>query len=163
VDIPVVSAVRRNHAIEHATIAVLFERRRRTVGVLGRSDAGGFTVHGPFSADEVASAADEAVRRLRDGESHLAVTHLCGTNLAVTAILAGSAALFAAGSNRREGWSRALSAALGATLVSGRVGLAVQRYVTTNAAIGRTRVSRVREVGRTRGAHRVRVELRQGA
>lgn len=154
-DIPIVSATRRNHAIEHATIAVLFHRRGRTSPVLGRSDAGGFHIHSSFTKDEVASAADEAITRLQSGERHLAVTHLCGTNIAVTGVLAGTAALVAAGRDRRQGWPRAMSAALLATVAAARVGLWLQSHATTDASIGKTRVLGIQEIG----PHHLRVRL----
>lgn len=147
-DIPIVSATRRNHAIEHATIAVLFHRRGRTSPVLGRSNASGFHIHGGFSKGEVTSAVDEALNRLRAGERHLAVTHLCGTNLAVTGVLAGSAALAVAGRDRRQGWPRAMSAALLATVFAGRIGLWLQSHATTDASIGPTRVLRIDQLGK---------------
>jgi len=147
-DLPIISATRRNHAVEHATIAILFHRRGRTSPVLGRSNARGFHIHGGFTKDEVASAAGEALQRLRGGERHLAITHLCGTNLAVTGVLAGTAALVAAGRDRRQGWPRAMSAALVATLFAGRIGLWLQSHATTDATIGDVRVLAVKEVGK---------------
>jgi hypothetical protein len=149
-ELPYISAVRRNHAIEHATIAILFRRRGRLVSVVGRSDRGGFYVRGPFTAEEVESAAREAVARLSAGERHLAVTPLCGTNLAVTALLVGSAALLAVGKDRSAGWGRALTAAMGATVLSGRTGLWVQRHFTTDADIRSLNVRQVRQRGRSR-------------
>ncbi len=154
-----VPAIRRHHALEHATIAVLFQRRGRMVSVLGRSDFGGFHLYGPFSPQEVESAAAEALERLRSGESYLAITPLCGTNIAVTGILAGSAALLAAGHNRRGSWSRAITAAVLATLVAGRVGSSVQRYITTDAAMDGVRVRTVEELPSRAGSRHVRVSI----
>jgi len=50
----------------------------------------------------VANAAAEALVRLQQGESHLAVHPRCGTNLAVTGILAGTAAFGATLGRRRS-------------------------------------------------------------
>jgi hypothetical protein len=159
VELPFVSATRRNHAVEHATIAVLFRRRGHSVSVVAHSDPRGFTIRGPFNPEEVESAATEAIARLRAGESHLAVTPLCGTNIAVAALLSGAAAILGAGSGRRN-WPRALTASLLAMLVSGGVGLRLQRYVTTDANTGDVRVAAV-SLRRRRGTmNLVRVRLR---
>lgn len=128
--------VRRHHAIEHATIAVLFQRRGGIFRVMGRCDFTGFHLFGPFTAEEVEPAVEEAITRLRNGESQLAITPFCGTNIAMTGIMAGSAALIAAGRSRRDGWPRALTAAMVATLVAPYFGRTVQQYITTSADIG---------------------------
>jgi len=161
--VPLVAATRRNHAIEHATIAVLIERRGRPANVIGQSDPWGFVVRGPFTADEVADAANEAIRRLGAGESHLAVTPLCGTNLVTAAVLAGGAALLATGSSRRENWSRALTASLIAMLGAGRAGAELQRRFTTDARIGPVAVQGVSPRGADDGRPQaVRVRLAAG-
>lgn len=145
--IPVWTATRRNHALEHATIAILFRRRGRVLPVMGRSDHRGFFVRGPFSVEEVQSAAAEAIERLRAGERHLALTHLCGTNIAVTGILAGAAALAAGHRKPRSDWPAALGIAMVAATLAGRAGLFLQRHVTTNAAVGDVVITRVRVLG----------------
>lgn len=136
IDVPGIRQLRRHHAIEHATIAVLFKQRGQIVGVLGRSDFTGFHLFGPFAPEEVEPAVTEAIVRLRNGESHLAITPFCGTNIALTGIMAGSAALIAAGRSRREGWPRALTAAMIATLAAPHLGRPVQQHITTDANIG---------------------------
>ena len=59
--------LRRNHALEHATIVVMMEREpgRRLNGF---STDDGFFVQGVRSLAEVESAAREAIRRLKNGE-----------------------------------------------------------------------------------------------
>ncbi|MGE0570743.1 MAG: DUF6391 domain-containing protein [Dehalococcoidia bacterium] len=152
--VPLWSATRRNHAIEHATIAVLFRRRGRVLPAVARSDHRGFFIRGPFSVEEVESAAAEAIQRLSAGEHHLAVTHLCGTNIAVTGIFAGAVALTAGGKKVRAGWPGALGLAMVAAAFAGRAGLFLQRHVTIDADIHNASLGRVRAmrsgVGRTR-------------
>ncbi len=128
--------LRRHHAIEHATIAVLFRKRGQVVGVVGRSDFTGFHLFGPFTPEEIGPAVEEAIARLRGGESQLAITPFCGTNIALTGIMAGAAALIATGRSRRDGWPRALMAAMAATLAAPHFGRTVQQYITTDANIG---------------------------
>lgn len=158
--VPVWSTTRRNHAIEHATIAVLFLRRGRALPVAGRSDHRGFFIRGPFSAEEVESAAAEAIERLAAGERHLAVTHLCGTNIAVTGIFAGAAALAAGGRRFHAGWPAALGVAMIAAAAAGRAGLFLQRHVTLDPDVHGATIVRVRLLGHGLGRTRtVRVSI----
>jgi hypothetical protein len=118
-------------------------------------------LRGNFTASEVESAANEAVRRLGAGEAHLAVTPMCGTNLATSALLAGGAALLAGGNDRRSNWTLALCASLAAMLFAGRVGLGIQERVTTDADVGATSVTGVRARRGGGGKQVVRVSLRR--
>lgn len=158
-EIPILSAVRRHHAVEHATIAVLHQRRGRIIGVFGRSDSTGFHIYGPFDPEEIESATEEALRRLRSGETYLAISPFCGTNIATTGAMAGGAALLAAGRNRRSNWSNALAAATLATLAAARVGLWLQREVTTDATVGDMQVTTVRKYRPLRGTQHAKVFL----
>ena len=79
---------RRNHALEHATLHVLAqEYPNRMLG--GHSNPTGFFILGDVPMEAVADAATEALRRLRLGESQLAIHPGCGTNMA-TSILLGA-------------------------------------------------------------------------
>ena len=64
--IPVISRVRRNHALEHATMNVLGERRKAR-RLVGRSSVGGFYIYGDVSAEDVIAAAQEGLQRLKVG------------------------------------------------------------------------------------------------
>ncbi len=75
-------AVRRNHALEHATVAVLLARHGPT-RLAGRASGDGFFIFGDIEEGELTSCAHEALERLQRGESGLAVSPLCGTNIAV--------------------------------------------------------------------------------
>jgi hypothetical protein len=79
--------LRRNHALEHATIAVMMEREpgRRLNGF---STDDGFFVQGVRSISEVESAAREALRRLQNGEKRLAIHRNCGTTIVAANLLA---------------------------------------------------------------------------
>ncbi len=79
--------LRRNHALEHATIVVMMEREpgRRLNGF---STDDGFFVQGVRSIAEVESAAREAVRRLQNGEKRLAIHRNCGTTIVAANLLA---------------------------------------------------------------------------
>ncbi|MFQ5813711.1 MAG: DUF6391 domain-containing protein, partial [Anaerolineae bacterium] len=85
---PIIARIRRNHALEHATIHVLTEYKPRR-DLVGRTTAWGFYLFGEVETEEVAVAVSEALARLRRGEHSLAVHPRCGTNLATAGVLAG--------------------------------------------------------------------------
>ena len=88
-----IDRIRQNHAIEHATIAVLGRKHDQFGRLGGSAKQDGFFVYGPTTADRIEEAANEAVERLRAGESHLAISPFCGTNFLLggmtTALLTG--------------------------------------------------------------------------
>jgi hypothetical protein len=92
-DLPFVLETRRNHALEHATLHVLAASHPGTP-MAGHSNPTGFFILGNFPAEEVQSAATEALSRLRAGERELAIHAGCGTNLATSALMAGTFAWF---------------------------------------------------------------------
>jgi membrane protein implicated in regulation of membrane protease activity len=79
--------LRRNHALEHGTIAVMMEREPGRK-LNGFSTDDGFFVQGVRSLAEVESAAREAIRRLQNGEKGLAVHRNCGTTIVAANLLA---------------------------------------------------------------------------
>src|SRR5437868_2482613 len=79
--------LRQNHALEHATLAVL-EQRHPGVRVMARSTSKGFRLWGTMEEGQVRQAVDEAMRRLRSGEFNLAIAPKCGTTLAVGVLVA---------------------------------------------------------------------------
>jgi hypothetical protein len=128
-----VTAVRQNHALEHATIHLL-SRRNPGVRLAGRSSPSGFAILGSLDTEEVADAAAEAMARLQGGEAHLAVHPSCGTNVVVTGVLVGLAAFAAGSAGSRSRWERlpqVLLAATVAALVAQPLGLVTQERITT--------------------------------
>ena len=101
--------IRQNHAIEHATLTILSQRRPGTQ-LVARSDLMGFMVYGEVDASDLWAAADEAVERLRAGESQLAVHSNCGTNLVAAGTLSALAAMLASAGRQRTLWDRIPSA-----------------------------------------------------
>ena len=144
----IIAAVRRNHALEHATVAVLLARRGPTLRLVGRAAADGFYIYGNVSQEELRSAANEALGRMQHGECQLAISPLCGTNIAVGGALAGLSALLAMGSGDR--WRRlpnVLTTAMLAVVAAQPLGRLAQRYVTTNADVEDTQIVGIREGG----------------
>jgi len=136
-NLPALSRIRRNHALEHATIHILsqqFPNRR----YIGRSNTRGFFLYGDVPAEVLESAVHEALRRLRHGERQLAIHPNCGTNLVTSAILAGAASFLSLLGGERETWRRrverlplAITATLFALIVSQPIGRYVQQHITT--------------------------------
>src|SRR5512138_3678501 len=89
--IPGLSRLQRNHGLEHATLHVLSGTHPH-LALAGHSDTGGFWILGNIDTDELRSAVDTALERMRSGESGLAVHPNCGTNFVATGALAGLAA-----------------------------------------------------------------------
>mgnify|MGYP001627663323 CR=1 FL=1 len=85
-----IADVRRNHGLEHATVSVLFARRGPQ-RLAGRASGNGFFIIGDVDPVLLRSCADEALLRLQRGESGLAVSPMCGTNLVVTGTLCARA------------------------------------------------------------------------
>lgn len=159
-DLPLVLETRRNHALEHATLHVL-EAKYPHRPMAGHSHPGGFFIFGDFPTDEVHSAAVQALTRLRAGERQLAVHAGCGTNLAASALLAGTLA-WSALRGARSSLGRILRLPLAILLaliglVLGQLlGPLLQQKVTTEAEPGDLQIMAVRRVlGGRVAAHRV--------
>lgn len=137
--------VRSNHALEHATLHVLQERGVN-VPMGGISDAGGFWIYGEVDTETLLEAAREALGRLADGESDLAVHPNCGTNIAVGAVSAGALAwLTLVGTKGHSGRRlRRMPVAVLMGMLGYRMaqplGPKVQEQITTNANVGDLRI-----------------------
>ena len=144
-DISLISHVRRNHALEHATMHVLNERYRG-LKLVGRSSLWGFYIYGNIPTEAVASAAQEGLRRLKAGQHQMAIHPNCGSNLAVAGTLAGLGAFLALGGmstkpakSRLERIARlplAFTAATLGIMLAQPLGAILQAHVTTQADVG---------------------------
>ena len=130
-----ISTIRRNHGIEHATVHVLTQWDPN-IRLVGRADTTGFNIYGNVPPDMLEKACKEALERMKNGESQLAVHRGCGTQIVVAGLLTGVAAALAIG--RRPRLSKLPDAILATTLaafVSQPVGLQVQEKITTSADV----------------------------
>ena len=131
-----IDAVRRNHGLEHATVAVLLARRG-AVRLAGRASGDGFFMIGDLDDALLLSCAREALDRLQRGEAGLAISPLCGTNIAVTGAITAAAAMAVLRRSRngstRDRFGNAFTAAMLAVIVAQPLGRLVQRYLTTRA------------------------------
>jgi hypothetical protein len=160
----ILASVRRNHALEHATIAVLLGKVGPNTRLIGRASGHGFYIYGNVPTDKIRESAAEGLARLKQGESQLAVSPLCGTNLAVAGVLAGLASLVALGNRSR--WERlptVLMAAVVAVVGAQPLGRVVQRYVTTSADVHGLEIVDVTTAGRGLASlHKVKTAYRGG-
>ena len=159
-DLPYILETRRNHALEHATLHML-AAQHPTSPMAGHSNPTGFFILGNFPTEEVQSAVTQALTRLRAGEKELAIHAGCGTNLATSALMAGTLAWFAMrGAKSTLGRILRLPFAITFALIglalSQPLGPVIQQKITTDADLGSLHVIEVRPSLRGRvTAHRV--------
>ena len=137
-DWPLIAQTRRNHGLEHATVHIL-SARSPDLSIVGRSMPNCIYIYGNLAAEQIQSAAAEALARLRGGESHLVIHPGCGTNLATSGTLAGAAAFAAINVGQRRSRTRwetlpvAILAATLALLIAQPLGPFFQERITTSA------------------------------
>lgn len=155
----VISRVRRNHGLEHATIHILSERHKN-FSAQGNSNASGFylNIYGDISETAVAEAVHEAHKRMKAGQHHLAVHPNCGTVLLTTAVMATLAAqtVLVVEQRRQRAasiWSvlfnslpTAVLAVVGTLIVSRPLGVELQARYTVEGDLGDLEVSRIRRI-----------------
>ena len=128
--------LRRNHALEHATIVVMMEREPGRK-LNGFSTDDGFFVQGVRSISEVESAAREAMRRLQNGEKRLAIHRNCGTTIVAANLLAAVFFLVTLGFFLYLGVGNLYLMILGSVVLAFALriplSLILQRFVTTDA------------------------------
>lgn len=159
--IPMINRVRRNHALEHATIHML-SQRVKNLSIVGRSTQQGFHLYGNVTTEQVQAAVEEALRRLKAGERELAIHPGCGTNLVASSSLGGMAAISVLGilpRRGRLGFERlpfAIGAIMLGVLLGQPLGMRLQERVTTNGDPGDLRVVGITQTGRGRvPTHRI--------
>lgn len=168
----IISRIRRNHALEHATIHLLTDRFKR-FGAQGNATYSGFylNIFGDIPADAIREAADEALQRMKNGEHNLALHPNCGTVHLTTATLATLAAqaTYAVeqkrlGKEKMDGMTfinilpTAVLAVFFALIISRPVGMRLQQY-TTNGRPGDLQIVALRKMEPTTVARFFRVLL----
>lgn len=130
-----IEKIRRNHGIEHATVHVLSESAPN-LSLVGRADGNGFAIIGDVEPDQLADAAHEALRRMKNGQGELAVHPRCGTQLVTLGAMTAFAAFLTLG--RRPRFSRLPDAMIATTLaafLAQPLGLSLQKYITTSSNV----------------------------
>ena len=153
-----ITAVRQNHALEHATIAVLLGKVNAGTRLLGRATSDGFYICGDTSTETVSQAAEEGLARLKQGEHTLAVSPLCGTNLVVTALLTGLASMAVMRDRKKTvPLSKVFLATLTAVVLAQPLGRLAQKHLTTSTDVADINIAEVSSKGKgTRTCHKIR-------
>jgi uncharacterized protein DUF6391 len=134
--------MRRNHALEHATLNLLAKSRPH-LRLAGYSDVRGFWVVGEVPIGDLQKAAGEALARLANGESGLAIHANCGTNYVVPGFFAGTAAWLAMMGNDKDDslgkkldrWSLVILVVTVAFLLTRPLGPKFQKRMTTDPRV----------------------------
>ena len=132
-----VGDVRRNHALEHATVQLLIARIGPDLRIVGRAAGDGFRLYGHVPPQALAECVRDALNRLQAGEAHWAVTPLCGTNLATAGILASLATLFVA-NRTKDKVANGIVAGIAAVTVAQPLGRMIQEKLTTSPDLADT-------------------------
>jgi len=154
-----IRSVRRNHALEHATVTLMLEEGVR--GPLGGySTPWGFFVVGDLSTQQLGRIVDEALNSLNMGRREMAISPHCGTNMAVAALFSGTLARLVLGSDKKGSWKRlplVLGGVVVGVLLSKPVGNAIQRRLTTLSDMDGLEVVSIRKAwpGQRPRIHRV--------
>ena len=140
----IIDRIRRNHGLEHATVALMLARQG-PMRVVGRSDHGGFYIYAKVDTDRLREYAEEALVRLQRGEEHLAVSPMCGTNIAVAGVLAGVTSYVALrrADGHVDGLTKAVLAGMLSVIASQPLGRLVQQYATTSPELTGVRITSV--------------------
>ncbi|MCP4424110.1 MAG: hypothetical protein GY803_06440 [Chloroflexi bacterium] len=156
-----ISRVRRNHGLEHATIHML-SAKHKGFSAQGHSDHRGFHLNvygGNIAEQDVVNAVEEAFRRMKAGEHHLAVHPNCGTVLLTTATMATVAAQATLGLEQKRqrsdkmnwnvvanGLPTAVLAVVAALIMSRPLGIHLQAKYTTEGDLGDMQIKSIRKI-----------------
>jgi len=140
----IIDRIRRNHGLEHATVALMLARQG-PMRVVGRSDHGGFYIYANVDTERLREYAEEALVRLQRGEEHLAISPMCGTNIAVAGVLAGFTSYLALrrADGHVDGLTKAVLAGLVSVIASQPLGRLVQKHATTSPELAGVRITSV--------------------
>jgi hypothetical protein len=118
--------------------------------MVGRATGDGYFLYADVPTSLLEESTNEALARLKGGEGHLAVTPLCGTNIAVAGALTALAASVALGnsSNRASKFPNAMMASMLAVVAAQPIGRMVQKYLTTSPDLADVEIVGIREGGR---------------
>ena len=152
VDAPILRSLMNTpkiHALEHATIAVLASRFNRKK-FSGLSLPFGFFLIGEASIKKVRDAFDIALSRLKAGETELALSKNCGTNIAVTGALCALTAIAALSGTKstKERMKRfdLLALSLGfLSRIGPELGMLVQKEITTDPNVAELNVTEIKQ------------------
>ncbi len=126
--------VRKNHAIEHATINVLEETGRYS-NLSGLSKEDGFFIRGPLEPTTIERAARVALARLKNGETELVVHKRCGTTMATINFIAAITFIALLLITGYLSFLNVLLSLVVATILGPILSPTVQRHITTSSDV----------------------------
>lgn len=154
--------IRRNHGLEHATIHVMSRRVRNLKILGGRAVVDGFFIYGTAETEQIRSAVEEALKRMRKGEHGLAVHPNCGTGIVTTGLMTSVAAMLGTLGADKD-WQDRISRlpmmiflSVLAIILSQPTGLSLQRHITTLGDPGNLEVVQI-------SRHEIRAPMSQNA
>lgn len=164
-NLSLIHRIRRNHALEHATLNLLAKRHpgAQAMGIAGPR---GFTIYTSLTAEEIVPAAMEALKRLKAGEGALRVHRNCGTNMVVTATLTTLATLLGIQGIKRsvrqylEHLPHLILLNVLALLAAPTLAEWVQGTLTTDPNVADVEIASI-FTDHSRGLQRIRVHTRQ--
>ena len=135
-DIPILSHIRRNHGLEHATITVLSQRFPYRP-LAGYSFPAGFLLLGDVPTEQVREAVFQALSRMDNGERTLAIHPNCGTNYVTSGFVVGGLAWLgrAGAKDNRDKVERlplVITLVILGFILAQPLGLKVQEHITTS-------------------------------
>jgi hypothetical protein len=136
----VIEDIRRNHALEHATVSLLLNRVGPDLRVAGRASGDGFFLYADLPQALLTECVNEALTRLQRGEAFWAVTPHCGTNIATTGVLATLASSAVMGNKRSDRMGLGIIAAMVAVIAAQPIGRLIQKHLTTDPNLTETEV-----------------------
>ena len=170
----IISRIRRNHALEHATIHLLSDKFKH-FGAQGNATPAGFhlNIFGEITPEAVAAAAHDALERMKKGDHQLALHPNCGTvhlTMATAATLAAQGTFVLEqkrlGKEKADAWTflntlpTAILVVVVALIAARPLGMYFQSF-TTNGRPGDLRITAVRQIEPTPIARFFRLLLGQ--
>ncbi|MFO7818714.1 MAG: DUF6391 domain-containing protein [Halanaerobacter sp.] len=140
--------LRKNHALEHATVNLL-EEKYGYRNLSGLAKENGFYINGVFNPQDVKAAAQEGLLRLQQGEKGLVVHKQCGTSLTVANLVSAVVfvlLLFMTGS---FSLMNMILAIIVANFIGPQLGVWVQKNYTTSAEVDNMEINGVQLLQRS--------------
>jgi small-conductance mechanosensitive channel len=131
--------LRSNHALEHATINVI-EEHYGAQQLAGFAQEDGFFIKGPVQPHLIENAARIGLRRLQQGEKHLAIHRRCGTTMAAANFLSAIVFLTLLVITGQFTLVNVLPAILIANLVGPVFGIWLQQHLTTSSDVDKLEI-----------------------
>ena len=148
-------AIRRNHALEHATINVLEKYAGGRLPLSGLAQKNGFIISGTQDPNLVVEAAQEGLSFLKKGECQLAIHRNCGTSIAIANFLAALLFLIFLIQTGHFSIFAIVIALLLANLLGPYLGKFIQKYFTTSCDVEDLEIVGIEPEFRSDGSYNV--------